>query len=308
MRYFCYDFVVLVFYISSISAEFEPYELNGDLCAAVSGKGYAVIASDTRLSRDYEILSRSHVNSRIWRVSSDYGNDVCDLSIDEPLSVPNVFDGAFVASSGCLADCDALKRLLQSEVAAHSSWSSSIARNLLDGNKYCLNAASVSNVLGSTLYRRRSQPFYSFCITAGIDEATKLGNVHIYDAIGSHEQVAVAAVGSGREMLQPVLDRLFATSNLLEENAVFDEIRRDGSSVHVEKQRIGLMLSPPVRTYVDCDVDEAIELLVRGFRSVGERDINVGDQIVVCVLQSGENGKLPQQGTISLRKFPLKRH
>ena len=293
----------------SIYAEFEPYELNGGLCAAVSGKGYAVIASDTRLCRGYEILSRSHTDSRIWRVSSDYGCDVCDLKIEEPLEVTNIYDGALIAASGCLADCDALKRVLQSQIAAHSSWHSSIAANHFEGNKYCLNAASVSNVLGSTLYRRRSHPFYSFCITAGLDIDTKLGNVHVYDAIGSHERVAVAAVGSGREMLQPILDRLFSVSNLLEDDTVCgNELRRDRSSIGVDEQRNGLMLSPPVRTYVDCNVAEAIELLVRGFRSVGEREINVGDEIIVCVLQSGTNENDPQRGSMTLLKFPLKKH
>ena len=150
-------------------------------------------------------------------------------------------------------------------------------------------------------------PFYSFCLTAGIDAKTQLGNVHVYDAIGSHERVAVGAVGSGREMLQPMLDRLFSTSNLLEETA-----SHQTAEIQVGKQRKGLLLTPPVRTFVESEVDEAVEFIVRGFKSVAERDINVGDEVIVCVIKTDLNDEAEtdysSKGKVAVIKFPLKNH
>ena len=38
--------------------QFNPYTDNGGSCAAIAGKDYAILASDTRLSKGYSILSR----------------------------------------------------------------------------------------------------------------------------------------------------------------------------------------------------------------------------------------------------------
>ena len=68
---------------------FSPYEMNGGTVAAIAGPNYCIIASDTRCSSGYEILSRnvSHIHT---------------------FSNKNVV----LASSGCKTDIDQLRSVL----------------------------------------------------------------------------------------------------------------------------------------------------------------------------------------------------
>ena len=59
-----------------------------------------------------------------------------------------------------------------------------------------------------------------------------------------------------------------------------------------------------VDTQVSCSADEAISRLIRGYKSVAERDIGVGDSVVLCVTQRHENGKI----TCRVLSVPLKTH
>ena len=67
------------------------------------------------------------------------------------------------------------------------------------------------------LYGRRGFPYYAFCVVAGIDNHcdfdSREGAVYVYDAIRSYERVAVGCSGTGREMLQPILDCLSSESS-----------------------------------------------------------------------------------------------
>jgi 20S proteasome alpha/beta subunit len=85
--------------------------------------------------------------------------------------------------------------------------------------------ASTALALHHELYSHRGFPYYAFCLVAGLTNPARCGDdvvtgggsdsgagsVYVYDAIGSYEQVAVASAGSGREYLQPILDRLFSS-------------------------------------------------------------------------------------------------
>jgi Proteasome subunit len=68
---------------------FYPYDMNGGTVAAIAGPNYCIIASDTRCSSNYEILSRnvSHIHT---------------------FSNHNVV----LASSGCKTDIDQLRSVL----------------------------------------------------------------------------------------------------------------------------------------------------------------------------------------------------
>ena len=313
--------------------KFEPYVLNGGLVSAVAGPDFVIIASDTRLSQGYEILTRNHLSSRLWSVvshgrvhadecaSSENENDglysslihddgsVCIPSKPTSKQILKFHSPTFIASAGCASDCEALKRQMRYEMNSHVNWNYGLDT---------MTPSGIANVLGQTLYSRRGFPFYSFCILAGISSKKTSGHgvVHTYDAIGSHECVAVATAGTGREMLQPILDRLFSSTSSADTKAEDrvtkkkESIQRDGLAVNALKQRVGLKLKPPVETFVSCDVDEAVSLLVRGYKSVAEREIAVGDNIVVCVVKRCEDEENIDEEHCSLQvlRFPLKQH
>jgi 20S proteasome subunit beta 6 len=268
--------LVTIFNLLPSKAEFDPYQLNGGLISAVAGKGYVIVAADTRLSRGYEILTRTHISSRIWKVGRSNSFIVCNSNthsnnngkqtnsdpgggiITYKQPVINVHDGAFIASAGCSSDCEALKRRMQMDVRAHTDWNSGGS----------LSVTGIATALGHTLYSRRGFPYYSFCIVAGMESSSdeknnNVGVVHVYDAIGSHERVAVAAAGNGREMLQPILDRFFSVSNLrqLEQDTdddyanSYSTTSKDGSAIAAKHQRVGLSLNPPVKTFVECSCE-----------------------------------------------------
>jgi len=333
---------LLFFFIPSTANEFQPYALNGGLVCAVAGQDFVVVASDTRLTDGYEILTRNHLQSRLWVASggcqshtsspfenggsvilpSEENSSVRIDSSDEhrkinSLSPYIVQPPTFIASAGCSSDCEELKRLMRSEIASNIHWTH---------GKHTLSSSCIANLLGQTLYTRRSFPFYSFCILAGFDDASDAGMVHVYDAIGSHERVSVASAGTGREMLQPILDRLFASAQSFhstrphEKNEeddlkeAFPRLIRDGRVVDASKQRSGLKLQPPVETCVKCNAEQAISRVVRSYRATAEREIAVGDDVVVCLVRKRRNQKVTKgdaeqhECTMELFRFPLKKH
>jgi len=132
------------------------------------------------------------------------------------------------------------------------------------------------------------------------------------------------------------LDRFFSVSNLrqVEQDEEYDEpssspkIHKDGSAIAARHQRVGLSLTPPVKTCVECTCEEAVTLLVRGYRAVSEREITVGDEVVVYIIQADEQhlqqGKdiesrhalskndpwknFNYNGSLEIRRFALKKH
>jgi len=276
---------------------FDPYALNGGLVAAIAGKDYVVFSSDTRLtSGGYDILSRRYLSSRVWPLSTSFNTFdldqkcVTDDENNEHIIFQQEWDIAeyhhsntppftWIASAGCAADCEALKRYVQAEYLLQQSRHS---RSFLPSLQ---SPQSISKFLANVLYSRRLFPFYSFCILAGLciddkEGTQKLrGVVHIYDAIGSHEESAVVSAGTGREILQPILDRLFTESS-----------KRHSTALAAIRLR-----TSPVPTHVECPVDEAVGLLLHGYRAASEREIQVGDSIVVGILQhvihSQDDGK-----------------
>ena len=408
---------------------FDPYALDGGLVAAVAGRDYALLASDTRLTDGgYGIRSRSYLGGRVWAAAdpryggshsrsesgsdseSESGSDCepcCLFEADGSLRIPrgesavpvappsssssssesaepepgpehqgrttggpavartrrriaDPFGLTLVGSAGCASDCEQLKRTVRAEVAARGGWArphaaaTAATAATASAPPTPAAAATVATLLLHALYSRRPFPYYAFCVLAGLDSATGAGHVHVYDAIGSGERVAVACAGApGREMLQPVLDRLFAapspspsrtrkprpppqprpqpqrgggaaeggaTSALASTSTREGEgegegdgdvrcrLIRDGTALGAAGQRAGssLSLRPPVGTHVACDADEAVMLLVKAYRSVSEREIGTGDDLVVCVLRSGAGSG--DGASVEVMRFPLKKH
>lgn len=118
-----------------------------------------------------------------------------------------------------------------------------------------MGTRSLSQLLGNTLYYRRFFPYYAFNILAGLDE-NGVGAVYGYDAVGSFQRQpdGISANGSGVKLIMPLLDNLVGFKN-----------REDGDR----------------RTYTAA---EAVELVKEGFVTAGERDINCGDAVEICVI------------------------
>jgi len=346
------------------SSSFDPYEFNGGLIAAVAGPDFCVIASDTRLSSGYEILDRYHVASRLWTATGmppttalvkrrNNNNNEKDQSTTLSFSIPT--PPVLIASAGCNADCEVLKRVIRAD------WRAAEYFGECSGSHVSLGASprvsQVATLLSHLLYLRRSFPFYSFCVVAGMEDdadvyhldhvenrndpkgATRqgCGRVYVYDAIGSYERVAVATAGMGRELLQPILDRQFRTLVVEDDDDDDDDEKKDEvedgrgetkTNIDDKDEVQSAMASTPfasLRTVssrrtipvVSCTKDEAVTILRDAYRAVSEREIGVGDQVVIWTLQRHhprgglETNKQEQRRRgyeYQIIRFPLKKH
>ncbi|GKY91958.1 hypothetical protein MPSEU_000167400 [Mayamaea pseudoterrestris] len=325
--------------------KFDPYQMNGGLVAAVAGRDYVAIACDTRMMGEggYDILERDHLRSRLWVAAADRNVDYFDEfdAGDATIGSSRTSNARFtaadgsvqlgdrdlnkahgtsaisalassaphhqeehhklatapilVASAGCSADCEMLKRTIRADV---------IKARYFGECSPLVAPHHVATLLSQVLYARRGFPFYSFCVLAGLDVGAG-GRVYAYDAIGSYEQVAVATAGTGRELLQPILDRKFQ-SFVLPMATVSNE---EHSQV---AQEVGGLLATAMRPatvapcskMVSCSADTAVENLVQSFRDVSEREIGVGDSVVVCVLRKTADGSCDAK----VYRYPLKTH
>jgi len=282
----CNAFLISVILLSwgrvSGGVQFEPYTLNGGLVSAVAGRNFYIAASDTRMIGEggYILESRNHLSNRLWSVDDDMlMADIEDSLRSSPDSIEvreiDLEDTTvlqtptFIGSSGCSTDCCQLQRTVRADLRA-ASYFGQISRSDPD---------RVANLLSQILYERRGFPYYAFCVVGGLDyQEIKDGNgeccgkAYVYDAIGSYERVAVAAAGTGRELLQPILDRMF-------------EARNDNRQV-------------------DGTASQAVETLCRAYRSVSEREIGVGDKLVLHVSEMRTNGKVSRRVLV----VPLKQH
>lgn len=258
-----------------------------------------------------------------------------------------------IGSAGCASDCESLKRRMRLELDALT------IQTTINGNNNNLGVASVANLLQQILYSRRGFPFYSFCVVAGLhprdgssttnsgreeeeeeeDSEVMEGAVYVYDAIGSYERVAVGSAGTGRELLQPILDQLFSdygSDCALSGNnngddhskAIYKDENHSNSgksgdimAIPPMKQRVGVAgsLRPPVQTTVRCTLEDAVKNVARAYQSVAEREISVGDEVVICVLKSsvvdtspssavGYGGSRTEGAVLKVFRYPLKKH
>jgi 20S proteasome subunit beta 6 len=280
--------VTVLFLMQLAHASFEPYQDNGGLVCAVAGKNFAIIASDTRMIGvgGYLLESRNHLSSRLWSVEDDMimvglertlRSDTTGSSRRTKTPISKCLSSSpastshapiMVGSSGCSTDCSQLQKVVRADIRASSYF----------GQMSRWDANQVANVVSQTLYSRRGFPYYVFCVVSGLDttemdhEGYCRGKVYVYDAIGSYEQVAVAVAGTGRELLQPILD------NLLDCQTTNDKV-------------------------VEGSVDNAMDCLCKAYRAVSEREIGVGDNLVLHVSEKVD-------GEVHLRVLvvPLKEH
>ncbi|KAG2483964.1 hypothetical protein HYH03_017209 [Edaphochlamys debaryana] len=203
-------------------ATWSPYDDNGGTVVAVAGEDYCIVAGSTRLSTGFSILTR-------------------DASMMLQLT-----DKVVVASAGMQADRKALHKLLQ-------------ARNVMYQHNHGrpMSVSAAAQLLSNTLYYKRFFPFYTFNLVAGLDEQGR-GAVYNYDAIGSYERSGYFSAGSGKGLVQPVLDNQLKAASPL--------------------------LLPPRSTITALPLDQAIDLVKDVFVSAGERDIYTGDRVEILII------------------------
>ena len=78
-------------------------------------------------------------------------------------------------------------------------------------------------------------------------------------------------------------------------------------------------LRPPVPTTVTCSLEDAVKNVARAYQSVAEREIAVGDEVVICVGKSSATATSPsavgsgaaaaEEGAVlRVYRYPLKKH
>ncbi|KAL6746964.1 nucleophile aminohydrolase [Haematococcus lacustris] len=200
----------------------SPYSDNGGTVLAVAGEDYCIVAASTRMSSGFDILTRD--SSKLLQMS----------------------DKVVIASAGMQADTKALhKTLVSRHVMYHHNHSKP------------MSVSAVAQLLSNTLYYKRFFPYYTFNLCAGLDQEGR-GAVYNYDAIGSYERSGYFCQGSGKGLMQPVLDNQLKAASPL--------------------------LLPPQNTLTALPLEQALDLVKDAFVSAGERDIYTGDAVEIVII------------------------
>lgn len=152
-----------------------------------------------------------------------------------------------VANAGFAGDGVTLQKVLKSRAVAYQH-----------AHRRPMPVHAAAQLLGNTLYYKRFFPYYAFCLCAGLDEEGK-GAVYTYDAVGSHERVGFSCQGSGKDLIQPVLDNQLKSISPL------------------------ALPAGPWKT-TPLPQEEAVDLVKAAFVAAGERDIYTGDSVQIFVL------------------------
>ena len=158
---------------------FNPYVMNNGTVAAVAGKDFCKVVCDTRTSTGYTILSRTL--SKITKLTDTW----------------------VIATAGMRADAINLHKLLITRVKMYRT-------------KYhkTPDISAIAQMLANTLYGRRFFPYYTFNLLCGVD-SEGVGAIYGYDAVGSYDRVNCGAMGSGSELVVPILDNQIKDHNVL---------------------------------------------------------------------------------------------
>jgi len=160
-----------------IQHHFDPYADNGGSVVAIAGDNFSVIASDTRLTQGYGILTRDQ--SKLFKMT---GSTV-------------------LASTGCWCDCQTFNRRLQIQLKMYAY-----------DHQNEMSTKAVAQYASTMLYGRRFFPYYVWNVLAGLDDEGK-GCVYSYDPVGHMEKVPYASGGSSNSLILPFLDNIVGKKN-----------------------------------------------------------------------------------------------
>lgn len=150
-----------------------------------------------------------------------------------------------LGSPGCWCDALTFAKVIQSRV-----------KNYLHEHNRVMSTPACAQLVSTMLYYKRFFPYYISNIVAGLDEEGK-GAVFSYDPVGNHERHPYQASGSSCPLIQPVLDHLVGRMNI--ESLSGTET-------------------------VEMPLEDALKLIKDVFVSAAERDIYVGDQVVLKII------------------------
>lgn len=153
---------------------------NAGTVLAVGGKGFFIVAGDTRLSKGYTIISR------------------------ETSKIQKLTENTYMATSGMYADYVALCKFLKSKLQMYQY-----------NNEKLPSTSAIATLLSRTLYGKRFFPYYTFNTLVGFDENGN-GVCYGYDAIGSFDQHPFIVQGSGQQLMVSILDTQLIGYNMKE--------------------------------------------------------------------------------------------
>merc|ERR1712098_548645 len=153
---------------------FYPYTDNSGSTLGITGKDFAILAGDTRMTSGYNINSR--YVPKLFRIGDDDSSPIV-------LSVV-----------GFAADGKALKERLDTIVKMYK---------YQHGKPMSVKACAQR--LSTILYGKRFFPYYVHAILGGLDEDGK-GALYSYDPVGSYEREQCRAAGAAASLIMPFLD------------------------------------------------------------------------------------------------------
>lgn len=208
--------------------KFNPYEDNSGTVVCLRQEDFIVIGGDTRHSSDIVINSREM--TKIFQIG--------DL---------------FLTGTGFYADSHEVYVKMAYEIRQYE----------VEGS---INIHSAANLLSKILYSKRFFPYYSYCVLSGFENGRPY--VYSYDPVGSFESVTCICNGSGRSMIQPLLDSFVDKKNW--NNAGQAQLSQE-----------------------DC-----VRLITKAFNAAAERDVKTKDNLEVYVIRENE---------VERKVFPLRR-
>jgi len=245
--------------------EFQPYADNGGTLIGIAGRDYSLLAADTRLSDSYFIRSRAirriHVLDQLARSASEKPNDIVDDDGNESQNQQyEKFGSLLFGAAGCWADALGLLQGVREDITRY-----------LWENDRPLSIKGLSHLLSTTLYGRRTFPYYSLCVIAGLDDESHQGSVYRFDSVGSFERVCATCTGKGEQLIQPMLDEATESD------------RSDDSALWIIDAQGDTFTSKNPASRTNLSIDDACKLVVKAFQAAAEREITIGDGVEIVI-------------------------